>query len=267
MQQYTIYYFTSTGNSLQIARQLASTLKNTTLQSMTIQPPSQSIGGQNQSIGFVFPVYFLGLPRIVKRFVQNLTIQPETYCFAISNFGGSSMDSLGMLNDVLKQKGCYLSYGDGIKMPDNYIPRYDALPVDEAQKVIDAAMVKVNTTAQAITKQTVQPIKRKAKLLCKIINDLFMYRNIENFDKKFAADNTTCNGCNLCQNICPVQNITTDNHQPVWHHQCERCMACIQWCPTQSIQYGKKTAAFKRYHNPTINAQDITLKDRLSPIQ
>jgi ferredoxin/flavodoxin len=258
--QYTIYYFTSTGNSLQIARQLASTLKNTTLQSMTTQPPIQSVGGQDQAIGFVFPVYFLGLPRIVKRFVQNLPIQPGTYCFAISTFGGSSMDSLGMLNDILKQKGCYLSYGDSVKMPGNNLIRYGALPVDKAQKMIDAAMVKVNTTAQAITKQTVQPIKRKAKLLCKTINNYFMYRNIENFDKKFTVDNTACTGCNLCRNICPVQNITTTNHQPVWNHQCEQCVACIQWCPTQAIQYGKKTAAFKRYHNPTINAQDLTQK-------
>jgi len=263
---YTIYYFTSTGNSLQIARQLASTLKNTTLQSMTTPPPSKPVGGPDQAIGFIFPVYFLGLPRIVKRFVQNLPIQPQTYCFAISNFGGSSMDSLGMLNDVLKQKDCHLSYGDGVKMPDNYLPRYDALPIDKAQKVIDAAMVKVTAVAHAITNQKIQPIKRKAKLLCKIINDHFMYRSIENFDKKFTVDNT-CNGCNLCQTICPIQNITTtDNHQPVWNHQCERCMACIQWCPTQAIQYGKKTAAFKRYHNPTINAQDLTQKPS-SPIQ
>jgi ferredoxin/flavodoxin len=255
--QYTIYYFTSTGNSLQIARQLESKLENTTIKSMVTPPPTQPIGGQNHSIGFVFPVYFIGLPRIVKRFTQNLPIQPGTYCFAITNFGGSQIDTLGMLDDILKQKGCHLSYGKGIKMPDNYIPRYDALPIDKAQNLIDNAMVEVNAVTEAIAKQEIHPIKRKAKQLGKLINYLFMYRNIESFDKKFTTNNN-CNSCNLCRNICPVNNITLYNHQhPVWNHNCERCMACIQWCPTQAIQYGKKTAAFKRYHNPTISVKDI----------
>ncbi|MCL2359456.1 MAG: EFR1 family ferrodoxin [Nitrososphaerota archaeon] len=255
--QYTLYYFTSTGNSLQIARQLALNLKNTTITSMVTQPPNQPIGGQNHAIGFIFPVYFIGLPRIVKRFIQNLQIQPETYCFAITNFGGSQLDTLGMLDDILKQRSSHLSYGKGIKMPENYIPRYDAPPIDKAQKLIDTAIIEVNTAAETITKQEVHPIKRKVKHLCKIINYLFMYKNIETFDKKFTTTNT-CNGCNICSNICPVNNITlNDNQHPVWHHKCERCMACIQWCPTKAIQYGKKTAAFKRYHNPTINIQDI----------
>jgi len=101
--QYTIYYFTATGNSLQIARQLALKLENTSIESMTTQPPSHPIGGQNQAIGFIFPVYYIGLPRIVKRFVQNLQIHPKTYCFAIANFGGSQLDTLGMLDAILQQ--------------------------------------------------------------------------------------------------------------------------------------------------------------------
>jgi len=233
---------------------------------MTTQPPSQPIGGQNHSIGFVFPVYYLGLPRIVKRFVQTLQIQPKTYCFALAHFGGDVADSLGMLNDVLQQNGGQLSYGEGVKMPGNYIALYDALPIDKAQKLIDIAIGEVNVAAEAIAKQEVWPIKRKVKLLGKIINKLTLYRNIERFDKKFTAANT-CNNCNLCRNICPVNNITLDNHKPLWNHKCERCMACIQWCPTQSIQYGKKTAAFKRYHNPTINATDITQKQHPITIQ
>jgi len=115
----------------------------------------------------------------------------------------------------------------------------------------------VNAIAEAITKQTIRPIKRKAKWFCRVINHLGMYRNIEAFDKKFTTT-SACNGCGLCSEICPVNNITLDNHHPIWHHRCERCMACIEWCPTEAIQYGKKTIAFKRYHNPAINLADIT---------
>jgi hypothetical protein len=34
-------------------------------------------------------------------------------------------------------------------------------------------------------------------------------------------------------------------------------MACIQWCPEQAIQYGTKTAAYERYHNPEVTVKDM----------
>jgi hypothetical protein len=50
------------------------------------------------------------LPRQVKRFVQELKILENTYCFAFVNYGGDGADTLGMLDDILKEKGAYLSY-------------------------------------------------------------------------------------------------------------------------------------------------------------
>jgi len=37
----------------------------------------------------------------------------------------------------------------------------------------------------------------------------------------------------------------------------EQCLACIQWCPAEAIQYGKNTAAKKRYHHPEIKLSDM----------
>jgi len=48
------------------------------------------------------------------------------------------------------------------------------------------------------------------------------------------------------------------NDKPSWIHQCEQCLACIQWCPQEAIQYGKKTVRYQRYHHP-----EITLKNML----
>ncbi len=260
--QHTIYYFTSTGNSLQIARQLATKLENSTIKSMTTQPPNHPIGGPDETIGFVFPIYFVGMPRIVKRFIEKLQIQQGTYCFAVTTFGGFQLDAIGLFNNALKKKGVSLSYGEGVKMPDSYIPRYDALPPEEAQKIIGEALVKVDEFAEAIANRQISPVKRKAKLLTKTVNHLFMYRNIEAFDKKFHATNT-CVGCGLCSEICPVSNINLEEHRPVWQHHCERCMACIEWCPSEAIQYGKNTAKHKRYHNPTVTVKDIMPENRL----
>ncbi len=31
-----------------------------------------------------------------------------------------------------------------------------------------------------------------------------------------------------------------EERRPVWQHNCERCLACIHWCPCEAIEYGKK---------------------------
>jgi Pyruvate/2-oxoacid:ferredoxin oxidoreductase delta subunit len=47
------------------------------------------------------------------------------------------------------------------------------------------------------------------------------------------------------------------NGKPIWQHRCEQCFACLQWCPEESIQYGKKTQKKKRYHHPEIKLSDM----------
>ena len=53
-------------------------------------------------------------------------------------------------------------------------------------------------------------------------------------------------------------NIEMVNERPAWLHRCEQCFACLQWCPQEAIQYGKKTVKYPRYHHP-----EVTLKDML----
>jgi ferredoxin len=256
-----IYYFSATGNSLQIARLLSTKLGDCTIKSMATPPPNQPVGGSTESIGFAFPVYYFGIPRIVKRFVEKLSIRPETYCFAVTNFGGAQLDTLGMLDDILQKKNIRLSYAAGVTMPDNYIVRYDAVAPDKARKMIDAATGVVDEAAEAILERKVQPVKRKARLLGKMVSRLTLYRDISGYDKKFSA-NSNCVGCGLCSEICPVSNIKIEAHRPVWQHNCERCMACIHWCPSEAIQYGKKTVGRTRYHNPSIKVKDIAEGNR-----
>lgn len=251
----TIYHFTATGNSLQIAHQLQNQIKNTQLKPITNQPPTQPIGGPQNDIGFVFPVYFAGLPRIVKRFIENLTITPETYIFALVSHGGGPFDVLGRLNDTLQKKGAHLAYGELVYMPGNYLALYGSETPEAAEEILKNAQKTVTEATQAINNHTPKPVKRNRKLLSKAVNKV-IYTNIKGFDKKFYST-SDCIGCALCSEICPVKNIKLEDHHPVWQHNCERCMACIQWCPTEAIQYGKKTVNRRRYHNPNFSAKDI----------
>ncbi|HWR23326.1 MAG TPA: EFR1 family ferrodoxin [Feifaniaceae bacterium] len=252
----TIYYFSATGNSLMLARKIAGGLPDSRLVSMAAPPPHEPVGGASHIIGFVFPVFYAGLPRLVRRFAERLTIVKGTCCFAFTNYGGAAWDALGMLDDVLKEKGAPLSYADGANMPGNYIVKYSAFAPDTIQRLIEAAMEKAGKAARAIANGEKLPVQRTAKLFSKIANQNYLYRNIAEWDEKFRATGA-CTGCGICERVCPVSNIGLEDRRPIWRHRCERCLACLQWCPHQAIEYGKSTLGRERYRNPDAAAKDI----------
>ncbi|HPT69609.1 MAG TPA: hypothetical protein PKW50_05625, partial [Syntrophomonas sp.] len=57
--------------------------------------------------------------------------------------------------------------------------------------------------------------------------------------------------------VCPSNNIVMEDNKLVWQNHCEQCLACIEWCPQEALQYGKKTPAYKRYHHPEIKVRDL----------
>ena len=75
-------------------------------------------------------------------------------------------------------------------------------------------------------------------------------------DKGFWVDEK-CNSCGICKTACPCENIELKEGRPVWLHHCEQCLACIQWCPQEAIQYGKKTQRYERYRHPEVKLSDM----------
>jgi MinD superfamily P-loop ATPase len=80
--------------------------------------------------------------------------------------------------------------------------------------------------------------------------------HIPKTDKRFRADEK-CSRCGICQKVCPVNNIEMIDGKPAWKGHCEQCLACLQWCPEQAIQYGKNTTGRKRYHHPEVKISDL----------
>ena len=223
---------------------------------MVIQLPDEPVGGPGKSIGFIFPVYYNGLPRLVKKFVRRLDILPGTYCFAFINSGGSKSNTLGMLEDILQEKGISLSYAEEVTMPGNYIVNYQAPCPDEVQNQVKAAEGKVDKAGNDIANGERQPVREQAKLWSRITNQMYLYKNIAGWDEKFIAT-SKCTGCGQCMKVCPVDNIIMADQRPVWQHHCERCLACLQWCPCEAIEYGAKTIGRRRYRNPNIKVEEI----------
>jgi ferredoxin len=254
-----IYYFTGTGNSLKIAKDIAEKLGDATLIPVAQAVTRASIDPGADAVGIVFPVYMWGMPLIMSDFVKKLAVKNNAYIFGVTNYGGNKAGALIQLDRELKAKGLKLSSSFGIKMPGNYTPMYGAIAMDKQQKFF--------TREQEITSEIAETVKTRKPN--KIASDNFLVnailssviypngsKQIPGSDKKFFADEK-CNSCGICAQVCPVANIKMVEGKPQWLHHCQQCLACLQWCPQVAIQFGPKTAMRKRYQHPDIKVNDM----------
>jgi flavodoxin len=84
-----IFVFSGTGNSLKVAKDISRELGNCEIVSMA--KPYNSTK-QYDSVGFIYPTYFWGLPRKVIEFVKTIKLDnnKNTYYYAIATYGGSA---------------------------------------------------------------------------------------------------------------------------------------------------------------------------------
>ncbi len=254
----TIFYFSATGNSLKVSRDIALELGDTNL-----IPIAKAIGKpidmSARRIGLVFPVYAWGLPVIVAEFIKKISVTGEKYVFAVATCAGSIGATLKQTKKILRSRGITLNAGFKLVMPGNYIPLYGAIAHEKQKSMFKEEQTTVNMIAAIIKKGTNYPIDTGFFLtnffLSGIIYKLFV-KNVKSSYKYFWVT-PDCDGCGICQKVCPVKNIVIIDGHPAWLNKCEQCMACLQWCPREAIQFGKKSRSRKRYHHPDIKVTDL----------
>lgn len=252
-----LYFYTSTGNSLWTARTLASELGNTEIIPM-VSIAGLPVQSGADAVGVIFPVHIWGLPQRVIDFVNALAIEPSKYTFALAVNAGQVAATLLQLNRLMTSRGLCLSAGFDIVMPSNYIPWGGPGPEDKITARMNDAREKIKRIAPIIAKREQGPVE-KGPLWQNILFTWcykFSLSHIETLDKNFWVDDK-CNACKICKKICPCGNIEMKADKPLWLHHCEQCLACIQWCPKEAIQYGKNTPRYERYHHRDVQLADI----------
>jgi flavodoxin/Pyruvate/2-oxoacid:ferredoxin oxidoreductase delta subunit len=252
----TIYYFSGTGNSLKVAKDIATELEDTE----TIKICKDNIDIHktiSKKIGFVFPVYYSGMPLLVKAFIENLKIPSDAYVFTIVTFGRSSDASIPQLEKLLKAKGSKLSAAFKIKMPGNYQIMYAPHSDKEHEERFKNEEEKIPQIARSINNNEIVKFRGVGESLKTVIGGMISssfkpYKK----DKDFWADEK-CNGCSICSKVCPANNIKMVDAKPQWKNECEQCLACMQWCPKKSIQYKKVTVDRGRYHHPDVKVNEL----------
>jgi ferredoxin len=242
------FYFTATGNSLYVAQRIGGELRSI---------PRMLKEGQREftaeTIGFVFPCYGFGLPRAVSTFIQQATFHAD-YFFAVMTYGNMAASGLRHIEQVGRKAGVAFDYSAEILMVDNYLPFFkmeDQL-ASEGAKQIEAA---IDRTARAIHDRHQQRIHKGAlSIICSKLIHFFMSRMLDDADKQFLV-NDTCNGCKVCEQVCPKHNISVAG-RPTYAHHCDWCLACIHLCPQNAIHL-KHERSNARFLNPHVTRHDI----------
>ncbi|MCK9581765.1 MAG: EFR1 family ferrodoxin [Methanoregula sp.] len=257
-----IYYFTGTGNTLAVARDLAEELGDTTL-----IPLRQAIyyGGfapDADAIGIAFPVHFLIMPAIVRQFVFSILFSGSPYIFGLATCGERPGGALFRLQELLSEKGYTLSAGYSLVMPENYIGPVDLMgdaPCREEKFV--KAKSRIPAIAAAIREQRVSVPEGNNSVLLKIGGRITcsLATSMYNTPGRLHAT-SACNQCGTCARICPTRNITVAKDGVSWGSDCTQCYACIHWCPEEAVDIGGRTAGKPRYHHPDVNVRDMLIQ-------
>lgn len=285
-----IYYFTGTGNSFSVAGDIAKKI-NGKLTSIPSVIDSGYIESSADTIGIVFPVYYQGVPDIVKRYVRKMKTFENKYVFGVCTYGDNPCLSLEYLDNMLKSRASGLSGGFSVNMPYNYITPSFAIKnflksfklrevsFDKQQAMFREWEKKIDYVCSYLMNHQQGHIEVMSKTIERLVDILNLRETLQKkcwlkiggfegktdmpfmecpklMDNSFNYDHK-CNGCGICTKICPVGNIEIENGRPIWLHRCQQCFACLQWCPKEAVQFGTKTSNCLRYHHPGVKLPDM----------
>ncbi|MFX1329192.1 MAG: EFR1 family ferrodoxin [Promethearchaeota archaeon] len=264
--QTSIFYFSGTGNSLKIAKDLNNKIEDSELIPIAKLWELENAKSKSAKVGFIFPLYYSGLPKIVAEFISKLDLSNSKYIFTvITSAGDINEQPLQQLNKMLKRKSKKLNAGFFITMPSNYIIGYD-INSEEDQKIFFERANKqvisiskiINNSKENLTQEIFEKDVRRSEGINKKFRE-----EVNESDKSFYVDDN-CSRCGLCERVCPVNNIILIEGLPYWQHKCQQCLACINFCPERSIQFDLKTLKTQRYHHPEITIQEIINQKKIA---
>lgn len=251
-----IFYFSGTGNSYATARFLSDKLGESLIDiSQALQKNElEYILQENEKLGFVFPIYAWAPPKAVMDFVKKIKInsKKQPYTFGVCTCGQSAGKAMDILEDALRKKNIVLDSGFSVVMPDNYVVMFQVEPLAKQAEIFRKAEETKKRILWAI-KQEKQGFFRVKKgkaggFLTMAINPPF-----QRFATKTKPFHVTgdCIGCGLCERVCTDGCIQLKQGIPLWtKEKCNMCLACINRCPQEAIEYGKKTKEKGRYVHP-----------------
>ena len=246
-----IIYFSGTGNSRFAAKKIAELTGDTLCEAAKYTREGK--GAEFTKPGkyvFVSPVYVSAPPRAFLDFIRKSSFPNNVRAYFIMTCAGGMGGSPEYCRRIASEKGfAYLGTAQ-VCMPQNYIAFFKTFDAAENREKVREALPVIEGIADFILEGSELPdpgMKAWEFLSTEMILGMY-YRDFMKAKAFRATD--ACIGCGRCAAVCPLANIELKDRRPVWGDNCTHCMACINLCPKQAIEYGKRTVGKPRYQGP-----------------
>lgn len=252
-----LYYFTGTGNTLLLAREMAATFTaaGKIVNLIRIETAKPGRIDQNHCIGIAFPIIaFATIPRVLD-FIDALPVVNGTEIFAMATMGGMSGCMMGGMKPALARKGYTLLGAAAFRMPPNWMV---ILPPADCAKRVATGTADVRAFAHRLLSGTARwpgiplissLVHGAARLMIKTWKIKWHQRFMA-----YKINAEACTGCGLCVRLCPAGNLRIENSKAVIGVDCQYCFRCVSFCPPAAIITGMLPKG-KRY--TALSAQEL----------
>ena len=244
-----ILYFSGTGNSNYVAKRIADALGDALVNlNDRIKASDTSPVETGERVIIVTPTYAWRIPRVVRDWLLKTELRGAKQVWFVMTCGSEIGNADKYNRELCTEKAISCMGTAQIVMPENFIAMFNAPTVEEARRIVAKAEPFIDRAIAAIRAgHMFSPPRKKLydRIASSAVNPVFYLLFVK--ANPFTASDV-CIGCGKCEKLCPLNNITLQNARPVWGTNCTQCMACICYCPTRAIEYGKKSAGKPRYH-------------------
>lgn len=231
-----ILYFTATGNSLYVARQLAD--ENTELLSIPQMVKRQRYDFEADEIGIVYPIYGHMPPNMVRNFIRRARIKAD-YKFAVLTYGMLDFNAAELWDGISRKAGTAFDYINTIVTVDNWLPNFDMNEQIKMDKHIPEQVEKIKADLGRRLKWV-----KPATAADRRSHDGFMRFSrldpeagfLKRSERYFQVTDA-CIGCAICTEVCPRGNYEMTSSGVTTEGDCDFCFACIHNCPQKAIQF------------------------------
>ena len=245
-----VLYFSATGNTEFIAKEIAAQTDDTALNLLTkIKESDYSDIHSEKPFVICAPIYVCELPVFLINFLKKAKLTGSKEVYFLLSSGGYSGHACRQAKVLCRLKRLVYKGSTDLVMPRNYIASdmYPMLSQEEVRGRIAKAKETIAETAGIIKAGGKLKMRHVFFIETLIIAPFAVpWRKFMLTAKAFYAKDS-CIGCGKCAKVCPLNNIVIEDKKPVWGKKCTHCMACIANCPKESIEYGKVTVGKERY--------------------
>jgi len=236
-------YFSGTGNSYKILNNCKEVfIQNGHKAEISSITNGADFMEKSALIGFCFPVYAYGIPRICRKYLSGLSaFKKPVNAFILVTAGAADESGFAIREStkMLRKKGFNVFYSAVVQMPSNWTVSMNPPSKEEAQLIINEGVIKTSKIAGDILDGVTLHHKfnyPESIGKFRFYKDYYLFKwlGVSSLWRYFTTDDT-CDACSLCAEICPTESIQMVDGKPQWQKSCEQCMRCVNYCPKQAI--------------------------------